>query len=100
MSDDVRDRVISFLAFVGFFMMICCVLLVLIIATQQDEINSIPIACDDTGQFTVSGRTYRCGAVTQEALDAAYNRQFERCRQWLHNPVRGREMPLVRNDNE
>lgn len=59
MSDDVRDRVIRFLAFVGFFMMICCVLLVLIIATQQDGINSIPTACDNTGQREVMLETFK-----------------------------------------
>lgn len=80
-----RDRILS------------VVIIILVIfgnyAGSISERYRIADLCRSSGQFTVNDVTYRCGAVTQEALDAAYNRQFERCRQWLHNPWRGREMP-------
>lgn len=82
---------------VAMIVVACCIL---VAALQRDHASHLAATCDNTGQFTVSGVTYRCGVVTQETLDAAYNRQFERCRQWLHNPGRSRELPLVRNDNE
>lgn len=93
MNYDAKDKVIRFLAVVAFFMMSGCILLVLIFASQQDEINSITAACATEGQFTVSGRTYRCAAITQETLNESYKRQFEHCRTWLHNPWRGRDLP-------
>lgn len=87
------------------FSAIALVFLVLILfiatnAVSRDPAKSISAACDNTGQFTASGVTYRCAAITQETLNESYKRQFEHCRKWLHNPWRDREMPLVRNDNE
>lgn len=84
-------------ALAGFSVIVVLFLvLILFLATSAvsgDPAKSISAACDNTGQFTVNGTTYRCGVVTQETLDTAYDRQFERCRQWLHNPWRDRDLP-------
>lgn len=82
---------------VAMIVVACCIL---VAALQRDHASHLATACNNTGQFTANGVTYRCGEVTQETLNAAYNRQFERCRTWLHNPWRDRELPLIRNDNE
>lgn len=81
------DEIVLVLLFMAIFVMIAYD------KGVNDLRDSIKTACTTEGQFTVDSRTYRCGVVTQETLDAAYNRQFERCRKWLHNPGRDREMP-------
>lgn len=55
----------------------------------QDERERIGRLCLTEGQFTVSGRTYRCGVIEQETIQQSKARRFEQCRAWLHNSERG-----------
>jgi hypothetical protein len=55
----------------------------------NDLRDSIKTACTTEGQFTVSGRTYRCGAIKEETIQQSKARKFEQCRAWLHNSERG-----------
>lgn len=64
------------------------------LSDQHSEIaRHISAQCNSVGYFTSDGNQYRCAAITQETLNESYRRQFEHCRQWLHNPWRDREMP-------
>lgn len=54
----------------------------------NDLRDSITTACTTEGQFTVSGRKYRCGVIEQETIQQSKARKFEQCRAWLHNALR------------